>query len=447
MTAMGDISNPPWINSLTAAISHNQGGARNQPKLQPLELVPCHGTVEQFPKFWENFFALVGSRTEFNDTVKYTYLQQACKGHSKAESVLQEYPPGGTSYLPVVNRLKHKFGNKQLLFDQVNRDLQQRAPATSIKTARAQLDWLFAKLRTLETLWGLSEAAADESRAEMENANSMLITTIKGKLPYKLIEAWNRKVYEDQRTVARTEVPIDQVAPPLAFRYTAREMLEYVEDQLTILEISQQVSEPAASTSGKSGAGKKEESKKDNKGSSAGGTTGSGGKKDPPGGKNKKDAKKGDESRRAKSNSPPTALIATEPLPNLPQPESSRKSNSSNDSGDKSSSKPASNKKTNKPKTETVVYFESGCCWCGKEHDILTCKVLDDLPVTEKWERWRRYTGRKKLCFTCLSDAHLAPKCEADPCGIDGCTKKHHPILHSKKKTDAGEKGRDTQWK
>ncbi|XP_036346495.1 uncharacterized protein LOC118755785 [Rhagoletis pomonella] len=66
------------------------------------------------------------------------------------------------------------------------------------------------------------------------------------------------------------------------------------------------------------------------------------------------------------------------------------------------------------------------CYLCKESHVILKCDKFKNLGYDEKWNEVRRL----QLCRLCLRK-HDARSCrERKACGVNGCTYKHHPLLH-----------------
>ncbi|KFD49734.1 hypothetical protein M513_09431 [Trichuris suis] len=74
---------------------------------------------------------------------------------------------------------------------------------------------------------------------------------------------------------------------------------------------------------------------------------------------------------------------------------------------------------------DKIVFSGVHCRQC---HHLQHCTQFNVLPVRE-----RIYIVKKsKLCFSCLEGGHVARNCKKRKiCGIDGCTRKHHNLLHS----------------
>ena len=82
----------------------------------------------------------------------------------------------------------------------------------------------------------------------------------------------------------------------------------------------------------------------------------------------------------------------------------------------------------NEPRTKPKPY----CHCCKEEHWIWYCKMFMDLPLQEKYELVRK----SRLCFRCLQTGHGVLACSyrrGQTCGKEGCTGKHHVLLHKPK--------------
>lgn len=77
---------------------------------------------------------------------------------------------------------------------------------------------------------------------------------------------------------------------------------------------------------------------------------------------------------------------------------------------------------------------ESYCGVCdNSSHDIGQCRRIDRMEVDERWDIARE----KHLCFSCLKHGHGLANCNArEVCGINGCTRPHHQLLHAPNESD-----------
>jgi hypothetical protein len=70
------------------------------------------------------------------------------------------------------------------------------------------------------------------------------------------------------------------------------------------------------------------------------------------------------------------------------------------------------------------------CLFCNKlAHKAVSCKKLETSPVNKRWE-WAK---KKNICFICLEKRHRKDCPNKKPCGIGGCQKFHHQLLHNHK--------------
>uniref|UniRef100_A0A2A4IX21 Peptidase aspartic putative domain-containing protein n=1 Tax=Heliothis virescens TaxID=7102 RepID=A0A2A4IX21_HELVI len=69
------------------------------------------------------------------------------------------------------------------------------------------------------------------------------------------------------------------------------------------------------------------------------------------------------------------------------------------------------------------------CIFCSKLHDINKCDKFLTLSVNERWQ----FIKKNKVCHRCLENrSHRFNLCKVNsPCGVGGCTYKHHSLLHN----------------
>ena len=69
---------------------------------------------------------------------------------------------------------------------------------------------------------------------------------------------------------------------------------------------------------------------------------------------------------------------------------------------------------------------KKGCPMCkSHEHIAEKCAEFTKLSVNERW----KFVKEMKLCRRCLV-AHTRWPCEGEVCGVHGCQKRHHRLLH-----------------
>ncbi|XP_038116949.1 uncharacterized protein LOC119769121 [Culex quinquefasciatus] len=78
-------------------------------------------------------------------------------------------------------------------------------------------------------------------------------------------------------------------------------------------------------------------------------------------------------------------------------------------------------KPTDRPSSNIKV-----CPMCDNSgHLAANCSKFSKLCLDDRW----KLVKEKRLCRRCLV-AHSRWPCKSDPCGVQGCQKKHHPLLH-----------------
>ena len=67
------------------------------------------------------------------------------------------------------------------------------------------------------------------------------------------------------------------------------------------------------------------------------------------------------------------------------------------------------------------------CGVCHGSHGAWACPTLQKLDCDGRWE----HANQAGLCFRCLGSGHIGTACRnTRPCGINGCTRTHHRLLH-----------------
>uniref|UniRef100_A0A182RLZ1 Peptidase aspartic putative domain-containing protein n=1 Tax=Anopheles funestus TaxID=62324 RepID=A0A182RLZ1_ANOFN len=73
------------------------------------------------------------------------------------------------------------------------------------------------------------------------------------------------------------------------------------------------------------------------------------------------------------------------------------------------------------------------CPDCGNNHSLTQCSSFKEKSIGDKWDTVKA----AKLCHGCLRFSnHQIQNCKLwKGCGVNGCTKRHHPLLHKTKRT------------
>ena len=67
------------------------------------------------------------------------------------------------------------------------------------------------------------------------------------------------------------------------------------------------------------------------------------------------------------------------------------------------------------------------CLLADGTHKILNCPLFRNMSLNDRYAAVRK----QRLCYGCLSKGHTVNDCKVNPCGINGCIKKHNGLLHS----------------
>lgn len=77
--------------------------------------------------------------------------------------------------------------------------------------------------------------------------------------------------------------------------------------------------------------------------------------------------------------------------------------------------------------SKTTEHTSTKCAFCGEGHHVYDCDAFRKLPAANRLREVRK----RPLCYCCLSAGHLVPSCEKKkPCGLEGCERRHHQMLH-----------------
>ena len=102
------------------------------------------------------------------------------------------------------------------------------------------------------------------------------------------------------------------------------------------------------------------------------------------------------------------------------------------------SSKPTSSGTRFRETTLATHSSTQKCIYCSKEHSVMQCSKLRDMSVDERVE----WAAKQRRCFSCLGLRHMAYQCrKAQKCGVSGCWRRHHPLLHQDSRSSANEAG------
>ncbi|XP_057302253.1 uncharacterized protein LOC130636526 [Hydractinia symbiolongicarpus] len=145
-------------------------------KLPRLHLQPFDGHPENWSTFWDSFECAVHTNDDISDVQKMTYLKNLVEG--PAASCIAGFRLSNENYKTVVDLLKERYNNKQLLISAHMKKLlklEQANNLTNIETLRNVFDNVETQVRSLENLDVTSE-----------NYGPLLIPVLMSKLPEEL---------------------------------------------------------------------------------------------------------------------------------------------------------------------------------------------------------------------------------------------------------------------
>jgi Protein of unknown function (DUF1759) len=366
----------------------NQGG-----KLPSMELGTFGGDHSLFPAWWDNFYALVHSKS-MAAIVKLNHLVKSLTG--PAAAVAHGYRRHGDSYPMIVRRLKAKYGSRRLILSLLIRRALFKPQATTMAGARGMLDFLWAMVRQLES----EEISFDDPAA-----NLMILSVFTSKIPEELLQKWELHLGEREEAAAvnMPEPPAAVACAPLHCVATVEQFLQYCETRVLAVESAGKLYATGAQRQPEA---KKEEQKKGGGQAAAAPKPAAAAtpKPAPAAGSSKKEKKRFTRKEQAVR------------LNGLVQGEQE-------DSTVLAAPQPKQDK--------TIAHFTSGCMWCGANHAHANCKKYKDFPIDERWTRLRtRSRAEGPMCYQCYGP-HKIPECTGPACGIDGCTRTHHKQLHT----------------
>ncbi|UYV78613.1 hypothetical protein LAZ67_16002164 [Cordylochernes scorpioides] len=168
-------------------VSTISGTAAMNYRLPKLELKKFGGEPSEWITFWSQF-STIDRDPQMPPETKYQYLFQATAENSEAREAVESFPPSADNYPKVIEYIKSRFGEDEMLVEIYVRDLLQNV----LQNVRAEgkmsvvklYDRLETQLRALETLG----VARDKFAA-------MLYPLVESALPEDTLRVWERSQY------------------------------------------------------------------------------------------------------------------------------------------------------------------------------------------------------------------------------------------------------------
>ncbi|UYV72960.1 hypothetical protein LAZ67_10001276 [Cordylochernes scorpioides] len=163
------------------------GTAAMNYRLPKLEFKKFRGEPREWITFWSQF-STIDRDPQMPPETKFQYLFQATAENSEAREAVESFPPSADNYPKVIEYIKSRFGEDEMLVEIYVRDLLQNV----LQNVRAEgkmsvvklYDRLETQLRALETLG----VARDKFAA-------MLYPLVESALPEDTLRVWERSQY------------------------------------------------------------------------------------------------------------------------------------------------------------------------------------------------------------------------------------------------------------
>jgi hypothetical protein len=168
----------------TASSSGSNTRHQTKYRLPKLEFKKFGGDPKEWLGFWSQFRSIAEDE-DMATTDKFQYLVQATKEKSTARAVVESFPPTAENFPKVIDYMKSRFGNEDILVEVYVRDLlrlvleKKTGPQTN--SVVILYDQLETQLRALESLGVTSDKYV-----------AMLFPLVESALPEETLRAWER---------------------------------------------------------------------------------------------------------------------------------------------------------------------------------------------------------------------------------------------------------------
>jgi len=152
-------------------------------KLPKIELKKFDGSLIEWLGWWAQF-SKIHEDEELHTTDKFQYLVQSMEPNTRAYNLVKSYPQSSENYAKVIEALKDRFGDKNMLAEVYIRKLQSVVLSLEHSKSRFDLckvyDDIETQMRCLESL----DVTLDHS--------AFMLPLIESNLPVELIKVWQR---------------------------------------------------------------------------------------------------------------------------------------------------------------------------------------------------------------------------------------------------------------
>ncbi|UYV63118.1 hypothetical protein LAZ67_2003185, partial [Cordylochernes scorpioides] len=178
-------------------VSTISGTAAMNYQLPKLEFKKFGGEPREWITFWSQF-STIDRDPQMPPETKFKYLFQATAENSEVREAVESFPPSADNYPKVIEYIKSRFGEDEMLVEINVRDLLQNVRAEGKMPVVKLYDRLETQLRALETLG----VARDKFAA-------MLYPLVESALPEDTLRVWERSQYTSRVNMAKAAFKID----------------------------------------------------------------------------------------------------------------------------------------------------------------------------------------------------------------------------------------------
>lgn len=154
-------------------------------KLPKLELRSFNGNIKDWLPFWSQF-RKIDEDVNIDPSDKFQYLLQSTSPNSRAKELVESYPATAENYPKVIQSLKERFGQKDMLVEVYIRELlslvMQNANSRYECSLSSLYDRLESHLRALDSLGVVTEMY-----------DAMLFPLVESSIPEDLLRIWQRQ--------------------------------------------------------------------------------------------------------------------------------------------------------------------------------------------------------------------------------------------------------------
>ena len=402
----------------------------------------------KFPPWWNEFVARIHFDPFLDTYTKMIILLDSLEKGSPAEKCVANFALTPASYYPMINKLKRRFGNSQVLIGAIVRELVQQKSYEGADQAREMFD-------TYEAL--LSKFEQSNINIKEPTSNLLVLYLLMSKAPRRLAEQWQIQVEKAQMANPPPDPEIWE--PTVKFdttHFTVEKFLQFIQSRIVAQESAQIIHEQgktnkmSSSVKAKSGSrngadsqqkrGSKKNGRNGGKKSSTSATANLVAtdsrvhtslhartpKKEKTSGLQGKRLKKTSSAQTKERSTKKSTLLASSTRAKKTTYALTRSEKTKN--GQRSGTKRGSQKEA----SSSIEYFREAdqCTFCGAKHESYACRKVQHMDKQEIWNRLRDRHAIRTICFNCFHQGHKSINCKKSPCGVNKCRMMHHRLLH-----------------